>query len=98
MVVPASELSSTQTLPPWSSAMAHTSDSPSPTPPYSLLRDLSTRKKGWKMLSRYDSGMPQPVSETRITSRAASSCTVRRTVPPGWLYLMAFSVRLNSSR
>ena len=50
MTVPFSELFSTQTEPPWSSAISHTSDSPSPTPPYSRLRDLSTRKKGWKML------------------------------------------------
>ena len=50
MVVPFSELSSTQTEPPWRSAISHTSESPSPAPPYSRLRDLSTRKKGWKML------------------------------------------------
>ena len=50
MVVPFSELSSTQTKPPWSSAISHTSESPSPAPPYSRLRDLSTRKKGWKIL------------------------------------------------
>ncbi len=50
MTVPFSELFSTQTEPPWSSAISHTSDSPSPAPPYSRLRDLSTRKKGWKML------------------------------------------------
>ena len=30
-----------------------TSASPSPAPPYALLRDLSRRKNGWKMLSRY---------------------------------------------
>ena len=50
MVVPLSELSSTQTEPPWRSAISHTRESPSPAPPYSRLRDLSTRKKGWKML------------------------------------------------
>ena len=50
MTVLFSELFSTQTEPPWSSAISHTSDSPSPAPPYSRLRDLSTRKKGWKML------------------------------------------------
>lgn len=50
MVVPFSELSSTQTEPPWSSAISHTSESPSPAPPYSRLRDLSTRKNGWKIL------------------------------------------------
>ena len=50
MVVPLSELSSTQTEPPWRSAISHTRESPSPAPPYSRLRDLSTRKKGWKIL------------------------------------------------
>ena len=50
MVEPFSELSSTQTEPPWRSAISHTRESPSPAPPYSRLRDLSTRKKGWKML------------------------------------------------
>lgn len=44
------ELFSTQTEPPWRSAISHTSESPSPAPPYSRLRDLSTRKKGWKIL------------------------------------------------
>ena len=50
MTVPFSELSSTQTEPPWRLAISQTSESPSPAPPYSRLRDLSTRKKGWKML------------------------------------------------
>ena len=50
MEVPFSELSSTQTEPPWRPAISHTRESPSPAPPCSLLRDLSTRKKGWKML------------------------------------------------
>ena len=53
MVVPASELCSARISPPCSAAISHTSDSPSPTPPYSRLRDLSTRKNGWKMLLRY---------------------------------------------
>ena len=39
MVVPFSELSSTQTEPPWRSAISHTSESPSPAPPYSRLRE-----------------------------------------------------------
>lgn len=46
IVVPTSELSSTQTSPLCSAAISQTSDSPNPTPPYSRLRDLSTRKKG----------------------------------------------------
>ena len=46
IVDPFSELSSTRTAPPCSEAISHTSDSPSPTPPFSLLRDLSTRKNG----------------------------------------------------
>ena len=46
IVVPFFELSSTQTQPPWRLAISHTKESPSPTPPYSRLRDLSTRKKG----------------------------------------------------
>ena len=50
MVEPFSELASTHTQPPWRSAISHTRESPSPAPPYSRLRDLSTRKKGWKML------------------------------------------------
>ena len=50
MVVPPSELSATQTRPPWRLAISHTRDSPSPAPPNSRLRDLSTRKNGWKML------------------------------------------------
>ena len=58
MVVPFSELSSTQTEPPWRLAISHTSESPSPAPPYSRLRDLSTRKKGWKMLCQSSCGMP----------------------------------------
>ena len=58
MVVPLSELSSTRTQPPWRLVISHTRESPSPAPPYSRLRDLSTRKKGWKMLRRYSSGMP----------------------------------------
>ena len=37
MVVPLSELSSTQTEPPWRSAISHTRESPSPAPPYSCL-------------------------------------------------------------
>ena len=45
MVVPLSELSSTQTEPPWRSAISHTRESPNPAPPYSRLRDLSTRKE-----------------------------------------------------
>lgn len=50
IVVPVSELSATQTKPPWRLAISHTRESPSPAPPYSRLRDLSTRKKGWKIL------------------------------------------------
>ena len=50
MVVPFSELFSTQILPPWRLAISHAKESPKPTPPYSRLRDLSTRKNGWKML------------------------------------------------
>ena len=50
MVVPLSELFSTQTEPPWRSAISHTRESPSPAPPNFRLRDLSTRKKGWKIL------------------------------------------------
>ena len=46
IVVPFFELSSTRTQPPWRFAISHTKESPSPTPPYSRLRDLSTRKKG----------------------------------------------------
>ena len=46
IVVPFFELSSTRTQPPWRLAISHTRESPSPTPPYSRLRDLSTRKKG----------------------------------------------------
>ena len=38
MVVPLSELSSTQTEPPWRLAISHTRESPSPAPPYSRLR------------------------------------------------------------
>ena len=98
MVVPLSELSSTQTEPPWRSAISHTNESPSPAPPYSRLRDLSTRKIGWKMLCRYSYGMPQPVSETRIRSFSVSCVTQTRTEPPGRLYLTAFSVRLKISR
>jgi len=45
MTVPFFELSSTRTEPPWMSAISHTSERPSPAPPYSRLRDLSTRKK-----------------------------------------------------
>ena len=45
IVVPFFELSSTRTQPPWRLAISHTKESPSPTPPYSRLRDLSTRKK-----------------------------------------------------
>ena len=48
MVVPLSELSSTQTEPPWRLAISHTRESPSPAPPYSRLRDLSTRKNDCK--------------------------------------------------
>ena len=58
MVVPLSELSSTQTEPPWRLAISHTKESPSPAPPYSRLRDLSTRKKGRKMLCQSSCGMP----------------------------------------
>lgn len=39
MVVPASELCSARISPPCSAAISHTSDSPSPTPPYSRLRN-----------------------------------------------------------
>lgn len=80
MVVPLSELSSTSMEPPWSAAISQTSASPSPTPPYALLRDLSTRKKGWKMLVWYCSGMPGPWSRTRSSTRSPSAqaliCTV----------------------
>ena len=46
IVVPFSELSSTRISPPCSVTISQTSDSPNPTPPFSLLRDLSTRKNG----------------------------------------------------
>ena len=45
-VVPFSLLLSTVTPPPCSTAISRTRASPSPTPPISRLRDLSTRKKG----------------------------------------------------
>lgn len=45
-VVPFSELDSTQTFPPCSTAISLTSASPRPTPPICLLLDLSTRKNG----------------------------------------------------
>ena len=44
--LPSSELFSTQTRPAWSRAISHTSGRPSPAPPSSRLRDLSTRKNG----------------------------------------------------
>ena len=46
IVVPLSELSSTRISPPCSATISHTSESPNPTPPFSLLLDLSTLKKG----------------------------------------------------
>ena len=46
IVVPFSELSSTRISPLCSATISHTSESPNPTPPFSLLLDLSTRKKG----------------------------------------------------
>ena len=46
IVVPFSELSSTRISPPCSVTISQTSDSPNPTPPFSLLRDLSTLKNG----------------------------------------------------
>ena len=49
-VEPFSELVSTHTQPPWRSAISQTNERPNPVPPYSRLRDLSTRKNGWKML------------------------------------------------
>ena len=45
MVVPLSELSSTQTEPPWRSAVSHTRESPSPAAVLAAA-GLSTRKKG----------------------------------------------------
>ena len=44
--LPLSLLFSTQTRPPWSRAISHTSGRPSPAPPSSRLSDLSTRKRG----------------------------------------------------
>ena len=46
ITVPSLPLSVMRTLPPWRRAISQTSDKPSPTPPFSRLRDLSTRKKG----------------------------------------------------
>lgn len=46
IVVPRSELSFTRISPPCSATISHTNESPSPTPPFSRLRDLSARKKG----------------------------------------------------
>ena len=46
IVVPLSELSSTRISPPCSATISHTNESPNPTPPFSLLLDLSTLKKG----------------------------------------------------
>ena len=50
------------------------------------------------MLSRYSSGIPQPVSETLTTTSLFSLCTETLTEPPRRLYLTAFSIRLNTSR
>ena len=47
-----------------------------PTPPISRLRDLSTRKKGWKMLSRQSAGMPGPVSACLLYTSHGGSVTV----------------------
>ena len=46
ITVPFLSLFSAFTVPLCKSTISHTSDSPRPTPPYALLRDLSTRKNG----------------------------------------------------
>lgn len=96
-VVPSSELDSTHTLPPCRTAISLTRASPKPTPPICLLLDLSTRKKGWKMLSLYSSGISHPVSVIYSKTWLFSCCIETVTLPPVWLYLIAFSIRLNSS-
>ena len=47
---------------------------------------------------RQSAGIPGPVSATRSTAVCFSCCRVTRTAPPGRLYLMPFSTRLNTSR
>lgn len=85
MVVPFLELASTSTVPPCSAAISQTSASPSPAPPYALLRDLSRRKNGWKMLSRYCLGIPGPSSLTRRSTWLSLSLMETLTVEPGRL-------------
>ena len=85
MVVPFSELASTSTVPPCRAAISQTSASPSPAPPYALLRDLSRRKNGWKMLSRYCLGIHGPSSLTRRSTWLSLSLMETLTVEPGRL-------------
>lgn len=51
-----------QTEPPQHSTLSLTSANPSPAPPSSRLRDVSTLKKGSNKLGKSDSGTPGPLS------------------------------------
>jgi acid phosphatase (class A) len=63
-------------------AMRATIASPSPNPPVSRLRLVSSRANAWNTEARCDSGMPSPSSSTTSRhnpfSRATSMCTLRR--------------------
>ena len=61
-VAPSFSLASNSSRPPWSSMMRVAMLRPRPVPSSLVL------KKGWKTLSRTDSGMPGPVSLTRMTT------------------------------
>ncbi len=74
---------STVTLPPCSTAISRTRARPSPTPPISRLRDLSTRKKGWKMLSPAVCGDARAGIRNARTAVCFSRRRVTRTAPSG---------------
>ena len=92
-VAPSFSLASRSSRPPWSSMMRVAMLRPRPVPSSLVL------KKGWNTWSRMDSGIPGPVSLTRMTTvrpRAGSSLSSSRMVmtPPLTMTSQALTSRL----
>ena len=70
-------------------------------PPYLRVIERSPWLNGWKIASRWSSGMPMPVSRTakRTVAFALSSCSTRSdtTTSPWWVNFTALPIRLVST-
>ena len=88
---------SASTVPPCSSVRCFTSASPSPSPPWARVLELSPCRKRSKMYGMSWASMPTPVSATTISARAATPRRLTRTWPDAGVNLIALATRFQTT-